>query len=178
MGQKDSLDQVLESRKAAFMRTMKNHPERLKGKTAEEAYQGMRRQVAHLQSTVPGNKNSAPGVQGPVPSRQTAIQRRIQQNNSGTQTRVVNGKTQIKEAGRSDWHYPVNQNLNKPTKRNLPSNPLANKNGKTPYQRLRENGIPNPLANKNGETPLQRLGIGKPAKQPAPKRRTQGRKEF
>lgn len=67
----DRVDQVTAARKAAFVRTMMKHPERLKGKSIEEAYQGMRRQVGHMTEASGGNRNS-PNFIGPTYNGQAA----------------------------------------------------------------------------------------------------------
>lgn len=59
--------------KAAFYRTMKNHPERLKGKTVDEAYAGMRRNVRNIER-FNSKKESGGGRQ----VSQAAVARRLQ----------------------------------------------------------------------------------------------------
>src|SRR5689334_15991594 len=67
----DALDKNTAARKAAFVRTMLNHPERLKGKTVEEAYAGMRRQVQHMTDASGGDRSSKSFI-GPRPSSKPA----------------------------------------------------------------------------------------------------------
>jgi hypothetical protein len=60
------IDQELASSKAAFYRTMRKHPDRLKGKSIDDAYAAMRRQVGYnnrvLDVTYAGNPTVGPKI--------------------------------------------------------------------------------------------------------------------
>lgn len=76
----DAVDRITAERKAAFVKTMKNHPERLKGKSVEEAYQGMRRQVEHMRDASGGDRNSSKFIGPKVPKDKPsagAVERRL-----------------------------------------------------------------------------------------------------
>lgn len=144
------------SRKADFYKYYRANPDKLKGKSIDEAYAAMRRNVQTRTNFNTKLNNRTGGTQDD--GRTAAIQRRIAKKNGNPMTMEnTNPLSGIK-------------------------NPLASRNGKTPWQRLNAkidsfNGSAqehldavhnkmakagNPLANKNGQTPYDRLIGRKP----------------
>jgi hypothetical protein len=142
------------TRRDNFNAYYKANPDKLKGKSLDEAYAAMQRESGRIQQrTNNSNKHSFDPQ-----SRAAAIQRRIQNNKDSNDNPMTMKNTNPLSGVK---------------------NPLAIKNGKTPWQRL--NGeinnaanafnknaqttinknplahMGNPLANKNGQTPIDRL---------------------
>jgi hypothetical protein len=76
----------LASSKAAFFKTMRKHPERLKGKSIEAAYAGMRRQVGYNEQAGRASQpNYAKGVQGPVAPKASVSRNAVARKLSATE---------------------------------------------------------------------------------------------
>lgn len=133
------------TRRGNFEAYYKANPDKLKGKSIDEAYAAMQRESGRIQSaTANSNRHSS--------ERAAAIQRRLKSSNDNPMTMANTNPF----AG-------------------MPNPLAAGKDGSTPYQRLNKNlssmnkslqsavdknplaHMGNPLANKDGQTPIDRL---------------------